>query len=204
MLEQEIKLSASDPGILHSAIGSSLIDSHVTERSEPARYVSRYHDTRKRIFQQLRCSLRSRIEGDVMRATFKEKGSIVDGLSRHSELEADIDDWLRTPGMLPPGALRERVLQLVDEHEPLETMVTVEMIRTILQLAVDGTEMECAVDIGQVSANGRSVPLYELELELKRGELVAMREIAEKLRARYDLRWSEGTKLAVGMRLWNE
>ncbi|MXZ81618.1 MAG: CYTH domain-containing protein [Gammaproteobacteria bacterium] len=204
MLEQEIKLSASDPEILHSAIGSALIRSYMTKRAEPARYVSRYHDTKKRVFQQLRCSLRSRIEGDVMRATFKEKGSIVDGLSRHSELEADIDDWLRSPGMLPPGVLRDRVLQLVDENEPLETIVAVEMTRTILELAVNETKMECAVDIGQVSANGRSVPLYELELELKRGKLATMREIAEKLKAHYDLRWSEETKLAVGMRLWNE
>lgn len=138
-----------------------------------------------------------------MRATLKEKGSIVDGLSQHHELETVIDDWLETPGMLPDGPLKNRVLQIVDENDPLETIVSVEMSRTILELDIANTEIECAADSGYIFANRRSVPLFELELELKQGELLPMRQLAEKLRERYSLAWSTQTKFAIGMELWN-
>lgn len=136
-----------------------------------------------------------------MFATFKEKGTIVDGLSQHHELEAEIDDWLKIPDMLPESPLKNRVLQIVSADDLLETMVTVEMTRTILELKVANTEIECAADCGHIHASQRTAPLHELEFELKSGKLSVMRSLAEKLKEHFGLAWSQQTKLAVGMKL---
>ncbi len=203
MLEQEIKLTVDSRKTLDSIIQSELIQPHIERRIEPVKFIARYHDTLNRDFTRLHFSLRSRMEGSVMRATFKEKGSIVDGFSQHHELEAVIDNWLETPGMLPEGPLRTRVLQIVDANDPLETIVNVEMSRTVLELKISDTEIECAADRGHIVANNKSVPLFELELELKQGELTPMRQLTEKLKEHYSLAWSSQTKLAIGMELWN-
>jgi len=202
VLEQEIKLIVDSQDILESIIQCGLIQSNMQERLGPIRFVARYHDTPNRDFTRSNSSLRSRMEGELMRATFKEKGSIVDGFSQHHELETVIDGWLETTGMLPEGALKSRVLQIVDENDPLETIVSVEMSRTILKLVVANTEIECAADSGCILANQRFVPLCELELELKRGEILPMRQLAEELKERFSLTWSRQTKFAIGMELW--
>ncbi len=203
MLEQEIKLVVDDQKTLDSIVQSELIRPYIRKRLGVTPFIARYHDTPNRDFTLSYSSLRSRMEGELMRATFKEKGSIVDGLSQHQELETIIDEWLETPGMLPDGPLKSRVLQIVNANDPLETIVSVEMSRTILELNIESSEIECAADSGYIFANRKSVPLFELELELKQGELLPMRQLAEKLKERYSLAWSTQTKLAIGMKLWN-
>lgn len=203
MLEQEIKLIVDNQGVLDSVINSELIRSHVQRKLDPVLFCARYHDTRNRVFTRSFCSLRSRAEGDKMRATFKEKGTIVDGLSQHHELESEIGDWLETAGMLPEGPLKNRVLQMVNEDDRFETMVKVRMSRTILELKIADTEIECAADSGCIMANEKSVPFHELELELKCGELLPVRELSQQLKQHYGLTWSDKTKLAIGMQLWN-
>ncbi len=137
-----------------------------------------------------------------MRATFKEKGSIVEGFSQQYELEAVIDNWLETPSMLPEGTLKDRILQIVGEHDPLETIVTVDMSRTVLKLHLENAEIECAADSGHIYANERSLRLFEFELELISGSLQPMRKLAEDLKRGYSLSWSNKTKLERGMELW--
>ncbi|MCY4052145.1 MAG: CYTH domain-containing protein [Gammaproteobacteria bacterium] len=203
MLEQEIKLIVDSQEILDSIIQCELLQPHLKVKLEPSKYVAQYHDTSNRDFTRLYSSLRSRMEGELMRATFKEKGSIVDGFSQHLELHAVIDDWLQTPSMLPEGSLKRRVLQIVDEHDLLETIVTVEMVRTVLELNISNTKIECAADRGYIFANQKSVQLFEFELELKHGNLQPMRQLAEELKNYFSLSWSNKTKLALGMELWN-
>ena len=202
MLEQEIKFTAGSAGHLEKAVNSEFLQSYVTSSSESVRFLARYHDTSDRTLQQLKCSLRSRLEGEVFRATFKEKGSIMQGLSQHIEFEAEINDWLVNAGMLPAGACRDRVLQLIEIDEQLETVVTVDMQRRQFNLNIDSAAIECVADFGKILANKKELQLYELELELKQGNLEAMQVLGEKLRIEQNLVWSTKTKYALGLELW--
>lgn len=203
MVEQEIKLTAASARTLDDVMGSELLGQYLTAGpSMPVRYLARYLDTPAHDIFRRGCSFRIRKEGKVYRAAFKEKGTLVNGLSRHVEYEAEVVGWLGDPGKLPPGALRDRIRELVPGEAILGTVVTVDMLRRTGLLAIADTIVECALDTGHIHANDRTVALYELELELQQGSLDAVKDLGARLLMGYDLHYSTRTKHEVGMDLW--
>ena len=203
MLEQELKLTAPDASILGRIVESSHITPYLTASpAGPRRFLARYYDNNKRALQQAQCSLRSRLEGQVYRAAFKEKGQLVNGLSQRIEIEADIDGWLETADMLPQGPLRTRVLEFLDKDETLIPLVTVDMSRRIFNLEISGTRIECVTDSGRISGNNKEVELHELELELKGGEIPVLEKLGNEIKDEFGLAWSVKTKHEIGLGLW--
>ena len=204
MFEQELKLTAVDQPTLQSIVKSTDITRHLCQTpTAPRRFLARYHDTKERHFQALECSLRSRMEGDVFRAAFKEKGVILDGLSIRKEYECDIDGWLGEINDLPGGDLKDCVTAIAGHDGILETLVIVDMQRTIYDLDIDGTKIECVSDVGVIEGNGKKLDLCELELELKSGAIDKISELGAVLNAKYDVRPSQLTKHQIGLALWD-
>jgi len=204
VLEQELKLTAIDRATLQSIVESSDITKYLCKApTAPRRFLARYHDTEGRHFQALECSLRSRMEGDIFRAAFKDKGEIRDGLSIRMEFECDIDGWLSDISDLPVGELKSSVTAIAGNSGSLETLVIVDMQRTIYDLEIDGTRIECVSDVGVIQGNGKKLALYELELELKFGSIEKISDLGAILTEKYNVFPSQLTKHQLGLALWD-
>ena len=80
---------------------------------------------------------------------------------------------------------------------PLQVLCRADFIRRAVLLRLDdGSTAELALDLGTLSGATRSLPLCELELELKSGEPAAARAFAEALAARFSLRPEPLSKFA--------
>ncbi len=205
MYEQEIKLTANDDAVLDEVLQSDLVRDLDTGVGgcDAVRYLGFYYDTEARVLADNFCSLRARLEGERWRAAFKFGGAIdsENGLSRRHELEADINGQLDNAGQLPPGTLKDKVTELIPEDAPLSARVTVDMRRSIRNLAFEGTAIELAADKGTIRGQSRQVVLYELELELIRGDVAKVVELGEMLTRRYALTPSTMTKHRIGLQL---
>jgi len=78
------------------------------------------------------------------------------------------------------GRLLARALDGSDNAAALELVHTTRVRRRFLLVAWQGSEIEVALDRGQVEAGGRSLPVCEVEAELKQGDAKAALEPMRK------------------------
>ena len=205
MYEQEIKLTATDRTTLDHVLQSELVQRLNTNigNQDATRYIGDYYDTDTRALAAKRYSLRARREGERWRAALKYGGVIEDGFSRRHELEADIGGWLDSAAQLPPGVLKDKVLEVIPADAPLSVMVRVDMLRSIRNLDFHGTAIELSADQATISGTkpNRQVALYEVELEFKRGEVERLLELGALLRQQFPLIPSTVTKHRMGLQL---
>jgi inorganic triphosphatase YgiF len=143
---------------------------------KPADLVSVYFDSRKHKLRARGLSLRvRRVDGHHLQTIKQDAGSA--GLFTRNEWEQKVDG--REPDL---GAARasEPLLRtkLPRRVRPLfETRVR----RTVYPIRCEDSEIELTIDKGKVHAGGRSAPLCEVELELKRGNPIALFKAAREL-----------------------
>lgn len=207
MYEQEVKLTAADATVLAQVLQSDLVREYECDtgagRIDAARYLGIYYDTDSRAMEAARCSLRARLEGDKWRAALKYRGTIVDGLSRRRELEVDIDGELTCADDLPAGGFKDAVLAMVSPRAPLYEYLRVDMLRSIRNLLFRDSVIELSADNARIihRESKREVALYEIELELKRGDLGAVVELGRRLARQFALTPSTLTKRRIGLNL---
>jgi triphosphatase len=118
-------------------------------------------------------SLRIRDEDGTLRQTAKGPG---EGLIGRAEVEATVTGErpdLDAPALAP--------LRRALDGAVVEPRFTVRVERRLARIAVDGADIECAVDVGEIEAEGRRAPICELELELKAGPPAALFALAREL-----------------------
>ncbi|MCC7547050.1 MAG: CHAD domain-containing protein [Burkholderiales bacterium] len=140
-----------------------------------------YFDTPERALQRARAALRLRREGSQWVQTIKFGGSVEGGL--HSRYESE----KRVAGpFLDRQALAHPALEpLLNDAGLLDTLVpvfTVQFRRTTRMLSpAPDTSIELCVDVGEIRTGERSLPLCEMELELKAGSPAALIDFAQIL-----------------------
>ncbi len=203
MLEQELKLTAPRPEVLDDVLESLHVRQYTTgSPPPPVRFLAIYYDTRDDSLKKAKCSFRARLEGSVFRAAFKSAGETVDGLFRHQEHETVIDGWLDNVSQVPESELKEALLGLLDPNEALIPRVRVDMQRRIMDLEIGETQIELVADQGVIAANDREHALFELELELKQGDVGQIVAMGEALKLNFPLVPSRLTKHQIGLGLW--
>ena len=136
-----------------------------------------YYDTSDKHLNQHRMALRIRRKGDIFIQTLKTKGRSVEGLTERGEWE-----WQR-----PDVSLDLDVLKALDvwpeelDLSNLKAAFETNFLRYQAVLNWQGSEIELAVDQGEVLANEKSLPILELELELISGEVDALKTLAKTL-----------------------
>jgi len=205
MYEQEVKLTAAEHAVLARVLQSECVrrlDTGAGNR-DAARYLGIYYDTEARELDAAGCSLRARLEGDAWRAALKYRGTIVNGLSQRRELETDINGELACADSLPPGAFKDAALTVVAPHAPLHEYLRIDMRRSIRNLLFDGTAIELCADDARIinRASNRQTRLYEIELELKRGDINKVVELGDALQQHFPLTPSKFTKRRIGVNL---
>ena len=160
------------------------------------RLANTYFDTPGGELEAARMALRLRRCDDAWVQTLKTSGEGGGGMSQRGEWEWPVAGGaLDREGLaaLPPmAALGAGVI------ERLEARFTTDFERRLWRLDHAGASIEVALDSGEIRAAGRSVPIRELELELKAGDPSALWDLAMALAETIPLRPSDASKAARG------
>jgi len=183
----EIEIKLALPGVDPQAVAAALAASPVLARRKAQRQTvfSQYFDTPDQALRRQRVALRLRRLGSVeqpqWRQTLKTAGQGDSALSVRGEWEMPVPgpalalDLLQDspwPQMDAGGAL----------SAALQPCFITEFERTTWVVRQrDGSQIEVALDIGTITANNRSVPLCELELELLAGPPSALFALAGRV-----------------------
>jgi inorganic triphosphatase YgiF len=183
--ELKLLLPGADPAHIAEQLGR-----HPLLRRRPLtlqRLHNQYFDTPEQELRQHKVALRVRRidagQGVPERwvQTFKTAGVSVGGMSRRGEWESDIDG--QTPQL---AALAGSPWPDIDADGALwprlgPAFVT-ECTRSLWTVRRrDHSEIEVALDVGEIRAGGACQPLCELELELKQGQPEALLALAMEL-----------------------
>jgi inorganic triphosphatase YgiF len=189
-LELKVELSKSDLARLDSKLQASRLASGPVSREK---LHSTYFDTAQYDLHAAGLSLRLRKRHGAWLQTLKAEHHIDSGLSDAIEVEAAIDADKPDLTRIGDKRLRRKLRKLVNGgplHPVFETVVH----RTTRNLKLDNSELELAVDEGEIQANGKSQKLLEAELELKSGSASGLLAAAETLFTGDELQFSTQSK----------
>lgn len=195
--ETELKLSL-DPSDRRRVSGLAVVRRLAQGPARRRRLVSTYYDTPDQDLLHRRCVLRLRRVGRTYIQAVKSSGQGNGGLHHRDEFEQPVPrpvpdfDHINTVPLLKGLRLKGR----------LEPQFETDFYRTAWDLAYpDGTEVELAVDHGEVRSGGASGEICEVELELRRGPPERLYELALDIARHVDLRLENVSKAERGRAL---
>lgn len=174
-IETELKLRIS-PEHLAKLKRHALLKAHTLTRPVTRRLYNIYYDTPKLELHRSAMALRLRRSGQHWLQTLKGGGSVQAGLHQRSEWEIPVSG----------PALEFSATQSVewDQHLPqklrnkLQPVFVTDFSRASRMLSWQGAQIELCMDQGEVSTEQHSLPICELELELKSGQPQQLFELA--------------------------
>ncbi|MDH4391317.1 MAG: CYTH and CHAD domain-containing protein, partial [Aquabacterium sp.] len=159
-----------------------------------------YFDTPGAHLAKARSALRLRREGGAWVQTLKAEGSSTLQRLEHNVPVPGADrpalDIARHDGS-PAGTALRRLLAAAG-HPPLQECYATTVQRTRRRLRVGRAVVELALDEGTVQADGRSLPLCEIEFELLSGPPQALLALAGRWAARHGLLLDVRSKSELG------
>jgi len=160
---------------------------------------TRYFDTPDFDLSRQGFALRVRRAGRRWLQTLKTEGQRAGGLSTREEYETPTQggelDWARFPEVA-------QVRITDDLRAKLETRFETRFTRTAWQIGGHGrARIEVALDVGEVCAGDRCLPICEIELELLSGSADALFELAQTWARQLDLLPFDISKAERGVRL---
>ena len=173
-IETELKLRMT-PEQLAKLRRHALFKKHQSAAPVTRRLHNVYFDTPELELHQRKMALRLRRVGGHWLQTLKGGGSVKAGLHQRDEWEmpvarAKLDFSLLSDEQLP-FAMREK----------LRPVFTTDFYRSARLINWQGAVIEVCMDRGWVKTERRSMPICEVELELKSGESRQLFELAETL-----------------------
>src|SRR3954447_14420528 len=194
--EIELKLLVDADRIAHFN-AAPVIAINARNKGARKRLKSVYYDTPERTLRRNGLSLRVRQSGARFVQTVKTDA--VDDPLRRGEWEASV------PSLAPDLALAmpfiPEKLRGNLEAQPLESVFTADVHHHARPIELPSGTVEIAFDQGELTAGDRSLPVSEIELELKSGSASAVYEIALRLAGHGDGKTSIRTKSARGVAL---
>jgi triphosphatase len=156
--------------------------------------VSVYFDTRKHVLRKRNMSLRVRHDEGQKIQTAKTLAAGLIRAEEETKIEGDEPKLTRRRANLlgvKPRKLRSKLVPI------FETRVE----RRSLPIEVEGALVELAIDEGEIRVDGRTEPICEVELELKRGEPERLVRVAKRLMAEVPVRYAARSKAERGYAL---
>jgi triphosphatase len=157
-----------------------------------------YYDTTDLVLRKAGVSLRVRdSEGRIVQTIKSASGNA--GLFDRSEWEHEVKD--RDIDLIAASGTALEPLLSVRVRNALRPVFETRVNRTVYQVARNGSDIEVALDQGEVTAGGRQAAINEIELELKHGEPTELFRLARKLDATVPLRIAGKVKAERGYEL---
>ncbi|MDR3271026.1 MAG: CYTH domain-containing protein [Peptococcaceae bacterium] len=199
--EIELKLKAAGANWAPTAAFFTDHPDYTILSQQTQEFEALYYDTNARDLAKESMTFRVRREGDRWIATSKGRGDETHGLHVRQEWNVEVqgpEPDLRCFAHLEIGS---ELVRLVGER-PLEALFKTRFERsaTLLQTPA-GSVVELAIDRGQIIAGEKSVPIQEIEIELKSGHPQDVINLGAELAAVYPLRPEKKTKYSRGVEL---
>jgi triphosphatase len=157
-----------------------------------------YYDTADLVLHKAGVSLRVRDTNGRFVQTIKRASGNA-GLLDRSEWEHEVKD--RDIDLIAASGTALEPLLSVRVRNALRPVFETRVNRTVYQVARNGSDIEVALDRGEVAAGGRQAAIHEIELELKHGEPTELFRLARKLDATVPLRIAGKVKAERGYEL---
>ena len=141
--------------------------------------VTVYFDTAKHRLRDAGVSLRIRHAGKQRLQTVKTLGNGAHGAFGRGEWEREVERD-RPDLKLAAGTALEQ-LATKKLWRKLRPVFETRVERTAVPLRCDGSEVELAIDHGQIRTSGRREAINEIELELKSGDPASLAMLAERI-----------------------
>lgn len=163
---------------------------------------NQYFDTPNRDLEAARMALRIRRFGDTIVQTVKTAGQGSGGLHRRGEWEWTLSrDQLDTHGLVHLAQQQAHLypelacLASLEVVEQLAPVYTTDFVRHAWLLTLDdGSHIEAALDQGTIHSGHHTLPIRELELELKQGDAEALWTLARAFSEHVALRPANASK----------
>lgn len=195
---QEIALKlAIDPRDVSRLRDSTILRASNLTRTPRTRLISTYYDTRSASLQRGAIALRVRKNGHERVQSVKLNASGPGSITRRIEFESPIRSD-RPNLMLVEDPGMRRLVQRRRGDERLIPVFITDIMRETWQFQLGRSQIECAIDSGSGVANGKRMPISELELELKAGEPARLFQLAHRLNAIVPLRIKPKSKAERG------
>lgn len=161
--------------------------------------VARYFDTEDGALGASRLAYRTRKEGYRWVACLKGSGKSENGLHQRMEIEREVEHGDADLAVFADTDGAELVEPYLSAE--LVPIVETEFTRTSWLMGDRTAKIEIALDEGEVRAGGKSLPIREIELELKTGEVEALHVLANWLKQQFALTEENDSKYARGLAL---
>ncbi|WP_272577854.1 inorganic triphosphatase [Providencia sp. PROV268] len=196
-LEVELKLAAQTTAIEPVRQFLSTL-SH--QHTEPKKLTNIYFDTETRQLRQWDMGLRIRGCDGRYEMTIKTAGQVIGGLHQRPEYNVDIDaPELNLPAF--PVEIWPEGIDVQQLQSQLQILFSTNFTREKWLVTFEDSEIEIVFDQGEISAGSRDLPIQEFELELKKGFVADVLNLAKKLADIDGLRLSSTSKAARGYSL---
>lgn len=209
-IEVELKLSASTDKIQQikrwlAEIGDSERSSAELEWQQKHLH-NTYYDTKNHRLRETDIGLRIRKDGERYIQSVKSAGRVVGGLYQRNEAENDLPTNELQLNLVTEPYLMILLEEAEDEDGPLEPIFSTNFQRDVVTIFVDDTQVEIALDQGQINCadeefDHRQQDLCEVELELKDGEASVLFDLGQKLIKAFELSLDSESKAERGYRL---
>ncbi len=173
-----------------------------TVTQQPTRVLDNtYYDTPTRTLRQHDIGLRTRSNGERMEQTIKLKGNVVGGLHQRPEYNLPITRTRPDLTAFEPSIWPKDV-DVAALNSDIEAVFTTRFERQTWLVTTDaGTVLEVVWDQGEVLAGDKTCPIFELEVELMKGDLMDVFAFAEHLSQNLPVRLGFMSKAERGYRL---
>jgi inorganic triphosphatase YgiF len=173
MSEIELKFGLTEAAA--TTVGATL----AARGAETLALESHYFDTADRRLARAGVALRLRRTGSAWEQTVKAEGATpVERLEETVTFDPPAGGRTPTPDLaLHVGSAAAPLVERAlgdDAQAPLEPVFMTSVRRAALRIETNGAELEVALDRGVVRAGERSLPICELEVELKAGDVRAL------------------------------
>jgi inorganic triphosphatase YgiF len=172
--ELEIKLTVAEPD--QQKVRAWLSDDGAAEYVGDQLLINRYFDTPDADLNRQKAALRVRQADDQYIQTLKTRGQFVNGAHRRQEWEWPLPGPDLNLGLLADTPLADRV-----NLAELDVVFETSFRRRIWMVRRNRAGVEVALDSGTVASGDQSVPLNEVEFELKAGNAEVLMSLASEL-----------------------
>lgn len=197
--EIELKLGL-DPGQLNRFRRHGLLRSLAQGRARTHHLVTTYYDTPEQALRQKGAALRVRQrDGKGLLQTLKvptndtSKGLVQHYEEHETEIESERPDISLIEDQTAADVFGDG--SIASELQPV---FTTDLRRRVLDVRLVDTDIEVALDVGEVRTDDRKMPICEAELELKSGKAARLFELALALQESIPVHLERRTKAARG------
>ena len=194
-IEAELKLRLADPTCLNNLLMAPWLNELSTQPPYKQTLETTYYDTADQRLLKSRLSYRLRLADGKWTATVKADGTSDGGLHQRSEYNVPVASPLPSIEPFLTTDIGERLAEAVGNMS-LEPIFSTRFDRHIMDIMTsDGSNIELALDDGDILAGNKQQKILELELELKAGKPQSLVWLGAALAEQFPLLPEQDSKL---------